>query len=87
MNQTLNALFYDNPNIEDEINAFLAQDPKLIQAEREFYETAHEIAAVTGFDLYDVFERRLGAYLNRLSDLYYLFGLGLRQEVLQAMGK
>lgn len=85
MSNCLRALFYENPHIEEEINAFLAQDPKLAQAEQEFYETAHEIAGLAGFELYDVFERRLGAYLNRLSDLYYLFGLGLRQDILRAM--
>lgn len=86
MNLRIETLFCDNLHIEAEINAFLAQDSKLTQAEQEFYETANEIAQLAGFDLYDLFERRLGAYLSRLSDLYYLFGLGLRQEVLEAMG-
>ena len=87
MNTRLETLFCENLHIEEEINAFLAQDPKLAQAEQEFYETAHEIAGLAGFELYDLFERRLGAYLNRLSDLYYLFELGLRQDILQGMDR
>ena len=52
-----------------------------------FIRAAHEIAGLAGFELYDLFERRLGAYLNRLSDLYYLFELGLRQDILQGMDR
>jgi len=86
MKTRLEALFCNNEYIDGEIAAFLAKDPAYVQAEREFYETAQEIARLAGFDLYDVFERRLGAYLDRLSDLYYLYGLGLRQEVSQTFG-
>lgn len=86
MKKALKALFCDNLELDSEIAAFLAQDPEFVQAEREFYETAHEIAQLVGFERYDRFERRLGRYTARLSDSYYLFGLGLRQEVLQAMG-
>lgn len=85
MNIKMETLFC-TPELDSEIAAFLAQDPKFVQAEREFYEAAGEMAQLTGYDRYDLFERRLGAYLNRMSDLYYLFGLGLRQELLHALG-
>ena len=37
-----------------------------------FIRAAHEIAGLAGFELYD---------------LYYLFGLGLRQDILQGMDR
>ena len=85
MNTNLETLFCDSQLIDEEITAFLAQDPEYVQREQEFYETAHKIAALAGFDLYVAFVRRLGAYLDRMTDLYYLFGLGLRQDILRAM--
>ncbi len=85
MNHYLKILFYDNPLIDDELAGFLAQDPQFVQAEETFLKTSHEIAQAVGFSLYSSFERSLNDYLFRIADLYYLFGLGLRQEVLQAM--
>ncbi len=73
------------PELEEQIDAFLAQDQDFVQAEEAFYESAREIAQLAGFERYDRFECRLGVYLNRLTNLHYLFGLGLRQEVLRAL--
>ena len=82
---TLSALFL-NDTIDAELEAFCAGDPAYVKAETEFYETAHIIAQQVGFDRYDAFEQRSNAYLHRVSDLYYLFGLGLRQEILEKIG-
>ena len=81
MQNNLKTLFLDNLELDEAISAFLAQDPEFVQAEQEFY----EIAQLVGFERYDRFERRLGHYTARLSAIHYLFGLGLRQEVLRAM--
>lgn len=86
MSETMENLFYHNAELYQEIVDFMAQDPEYVKAEREFYETAEEIAALAGFELYDRLERRLGAYMARTGDLHYLFGLGLRQELIRAMG-
>ena len=85
MNAILSLLF-DNEVLETELEAFCAGDPAYVKAETEFYETAHIIAQQVGFDRYDAFERRFTAYLHRASDLYYLFGLGLLQEILEKIG-
>ena len=85
MNHTLKSLFLENPDLTEEIEAFCEQDPQYRQAREQFYEAAHEAAGLVGFDLYDLLERRLGAYMGRCADLYYLFGLSLRQEVLSAL--
>lgn len=86
MKPTIKSIFYDNPLLEEELTAFLARDPELSQAQRALYEAADQLAQIAGFGLYDAFEQRLWTYTARLSSLYYFFGLGLRQEVLGAMG-
>ena len=85
MNDKLKMLFLDNPDITEQIEDFCAQDPAFLKAKLEFYETVHEIARAVGRELYDRFERRLGAYTSCYTDLYYLFGLGLRQEIISAL--
>ena len=87
MNDKIKMLFLDNPEIDEAIKRFYEQDPEYLRIKEEFYETAHEIAKIVGFDLYDRFEQRFGIYVARSSDIYYLFGLGLRQEVLSALGQ
>lgn len=82
---TLPSLFL-NDTIDAEIEAFCAGDPELLSRKQQFYAAAQEIAELVGHDLYDAFETSLGAYWSRASDLYYLYGLGLRQEILRAIG-
>ena len=86
MNTKIETLFCGCLDIDTEIDEFLARDTQFTQAKQEFYETANEVAQAVGFDLYDIFEQRMGAYLSRMSDLYNLFGLGFRQEVLRDLG-
>lgn len=82
---TLSTLFLNNEALDAEIAAFCAEDPEFISTEQTFYDTAHKIAQIAGFDLYDEFEQKLGRYLARAFDIYYLFGLGLRQEIISAL--
>ena len=56
MQNNLKTLFLDNLELDEAISAFLAQDPEFVQAEQEFYETAHEIAQLVGFERYDRFD-------------------------------
>ena len=85
MSDYINMLFIDNPGIEEAIQEFYSQDPEYLKIKEEFYETAQEIAKIVGYDLYDRFERRFGIYVSRSNDIYYLFGLGLRQEIISAL--
>lgn len=75
-----------NDTIDAELESFCTSDPEFIAAKQAFYKTAHEIAEQIGFDEFDAFERSFHTYMYRTADLYYLFGLGFRQEVLQSMG-
>ncbi|RKI71047.1 hypothetical protein D7V91_01715 [bacterium 1xD42-67] len=75
-----------NDTVIDEIETFCANDPELVRRKQRFYSTADEIAKLAGHDLYDAFEKSLGDYLYRTADLYYLYGLGLRQEIFRTLG-
>ena len=75
-----------NDTIVTEIEAFCASDPEFMRAEEQFYEIANQIAKLAGFDLYNAFEKGFSKYIMRTADLYYLYGLGLRQEILQNLG-
>lgn len=79
---TLPSLFL-NDTIVSEIETFCANDPEFVCAKQEFYRISDQIETLADPDLYDAFEKGLWAYLSRTADLYYLFGLGLRQEILQ----
>ena len=85
MNDKLKMLFIDNPEIEEAIKEFCEQSPDYLKIKQEFYETAQQVAGVIGWELYNRFEQRFGLYIASSNDIYYLFGLGLRQEVLSAL--
>lgn len=78
-------LFMKNPGIEEAVKEFSAQNPEYLRRKNEFYEIAQEIAAIVGYDLYNRFEQGFASYIACSNDIYYLFGLGLRQEVLSAL--
>ena len=81
MNDKIKMLFLDNPEMTEQIEAFCQRDPLFSKVKLELYDTAQ----IVGYELYDRFEQRFGLYTARPSDLYYLFGLGLRQEVVSAL--
>jgi len=85
MNDILSTLFLDNPEIPGHVYAFCNQLPDFLQAEREYETAAAALRARLGND-YDDFEETLNWYLAQFANAYYLFGLGLRQEVLSALG-
>ena len=83
----MNALpsLFLNDTIDAEIESFCASDPEFMRAKQEFYKITDQIETLASPDLYDAFEKGLWAYLYRTADLYYLYGLGFRQEVLQTL--
>ncbi len=86
MSEMLNTLFWDCEGLQDKIDKFCETLPGFLEAREELEAIEKEIAYVAGFDLYDRFERSLFRYSELELHAYYLFGLGLRQEVLEAMG-
>ena len=84
MDEHMRTVFYENPGIYNLIKDFCCTDPEYLQFKREFYESAQMIQDIVGFDLYEYFEDCFHIYMAKYAELHYLFGLGLRQEILRA---
>jgi len=86
MNQTiLQTLFLDNPELADEIAHFCDGLPEYVQAERDFQQAAREVADLIGYEHYSRFEEAMTWHLSLENRAYYLFGLGLRRDILEGI--
>ena len=83
MNQTiLQTFFLDNPEIPGEIAKFCETLPEYVQAEREYSKAVQELLALIGYERFSRFEEALNNHLSYEVRAHYLFGLGLRRELL-----
>ena len=85
MNTILNTLFLDNPYLPEQVTAFCKTLPEYREAEREYRAAERELEAQLGYEVLNRFDEAQSRYLARLVQAYYLFGLGLRQELLSAL--
>ena len=86
MNQSiLQTLFLDNPEIPGEIASFCSSIPEYVQAEQEYNRVTAELMDLIGFARYSRFEEALTCHLFHETRAYYLFGLGLRREILSGL--
>ena len=86
MNQTiLQTLFLDNKEIPGEIAQFCDNLPEYVQAEREYNRATAELMELIGYERYSEFESALIGRLACEVRAYYLFGLGLRREILAGL--
>jgi len=85
MNNILYTLFQDNPSLPGEICRFCKTLPQRCQAEQELYDmiqrTEQQLGRRFGLEL----EAAMTNYLAHEVRAYYLFGLGLRQELIREM--
>lgn len=85
MNTILNTLFLDNPYIPEQVAAYCKTLPEYLEAERAYLAAGQELEDRLGYETSSRFEEIHSRYMARLVQAYYLFGLGLRQEVLSAL--
>ena len=86
MNQTiLQTLFLDNPEIPVEISSFCNHIPEYVQAELAYNRAARELMDLIGYERYARFEEALTLHMSFEHRAYYLFGLGLRREILEGI--
>lgn len=85
MNNILNTLFLDNPYIPEQVAAYCNTLPEYREAERAYLAVEQELEDRLGYETSSRFEEIQSRYMARLVQAYYLFGLGLRQEVLSAL--
>jgi len=85
MNTQLKTLFVDNPYLAEQVAAFCDSLPEFREAEREYMAMEEKISQQLGYETFGAFEQVQSWYTAKLVNAYYLFGLGLRQEVLYAL--
>lgn len=87
MNETiLQTLFLDNPEIPVEIARFCDSIPEYVQAEREYDRAVRELETLIGYERYSQFEEAVNSRLSCEVRASYLFGLGLRKQLLTGLG-
>ena len=87
MNEILTTLFLSNPYLPGQVCDFCNQLPEFRKAEQDYNAAAAKLRAQLGNEKFDEFEEILNWHLAQYARAYYLFGLGLRQEVLSALGR
>lgn len=85
MNDILKTLFWENPDLPDKIYDFCKTIPEYQQAERDYENMLKKLTALVGYEQACEVEAILGRYMSQEDYAHYLFGLGLRQEVLSGM--
>lgn len=85
MDSTLHTLFFDNPYLPEQIYAFCETLPEYREAERNYQKVEQALKAQLGYEAFNHFDEIQSCYMARLVHAYYLFGLGLRQDILSAL--
>ena len=85
MNMILYKLFQDNPGLAGEVAKFCRTVPGYQTAEADFSSQADQISRLVGPECYLPFEAAMNVQLAYEARAYYLFGLGLRRELLSAL--
>ena len=83
MNCLLHSIFFDNPELPEQVCRFCESIPEYVQAREEYCALAQELEETMGRQWYFTFEDRLNQYCGWESRAYYLFGLNLRREILE----
>ena len=87
MNNLIEALFCDNPELPTKVYTYCNSIPEYAEAEREYEEALSLLRARLGYRDMERVEDCFLRYVSQTVHAYYLFGLGLRQEVLWALGR
>lgn len=85
MNTILNTLFLDNPCLPEQVRAYCKTLPEFREAELDYRAAEQELENQLGYQAFNRFDEVQSRYMARLVQAYYLFGLGLRQELLSAL--
>ena len=87
MSKLLNSVFFDNPQLSSEVYTYCKSLPEYNEAEREYAAMLEKLKNLLGWEQFQRLEDCFCSYEAHLVQAYYLFGLGLRQEVLWALDR
>ena len=81
----LQSLFLDNPELPEEVCNFCNSLPEYQQARQEYQRLAEEVQQALGYQRYIDYEAALNQYWAIDNRAFYLFGVGLRKELLEGL--
>ena len=86
MQDLLDKLLWENPEIYDMAERLREAMPGFAEARRDYEALAGQIRAAVGYDLYDRYFSQLMRYSDYEVQAYYALGLGLRREISRKLG-
>lgn len=87
MKGIIESIFSDNPELPHKIYTYCKSIPEYFKAERDYEDMLESLKAQLGYSRMAQIEDCFLRYMARSVQAYYLFGLGLRQEVLWGLGR
>ena len=87
MKGIIKSIFSDNPELPHKIYTYCKSIPEYSKAERDYEDMLESLKAQLGYSRMAQIEDCFLRYMARSVQAYYLFGLGLRQEVLWGLGR
>ena len=86
MQDLLVELLWRNAEIDEAADHLCQSLPGFSAAKQAYDELSEQLRAAAGHDLYDRYFSQLIRYTGYEVQAYYSLGLGLREDVLQALG-
>ena len=84
MNHSIVVKVLKQSEIEEEVSEYFKSMPEYQQANRAYDTVLSQVKEKMGNEFFDQLENHIITYWSLQSYAHYLFGLGLRQEILSA---
>ena len=79
-------LLWRNIEIDEAADRLRQTLPGFQEAKQTYHALAEQIQSIVGYDLYNQYYTQLMRYTNYEAQAYYSLGLGLREDVVKALG-
>ena len=79
-------LLWRNIEIDEAADRLRQTLPGFQEAKQTYHALAEQIQSIVGYDLYNQYFAQLMRYTNYEAQAYYSLGLGLREDVVKALG-
>ena len=86
MQDMLAQLLWRNTEIDEAADRLRQTLPGFQEAKQTYHALAEQIQSIVGYDLYNQYYTQLMRYTNYEAQAYYSLGLGLREDVVKALG-
>ena len=79
-------MLWHNTEIDEVADRLRQALPGAREAEEAYHALAEQVRQIVGYELYDRYFSQLMRYTGHEVQAYYSLGLGLRQDIVQALG-